>query len=58
MYITEPCEPRGWGNRIGDSCTVGGGGGQVLTLALILESALSLKRVFWDLNGVGVVKEG
>ena len=37
---------------------LGGGGGQVLTLALILESALSLKRVFWDLNGVGVVKEG
>ena len=21
-------------------------------------SALSLKRIFWDLNGVGVVKEG
>ena len=34
-----------------------GGGGEVLTLALILESVLSLKRVFWDLNGVGVVKE-
>ena len=44
-------------------------GGRVSTLALILEgepfrwskfqpSALLLKRIFWDLNGVGVVKEG
>ena len=51
------------GERIGVNYVNGEGG--FYHLALILEgeskfepSALSLKRIFWGFNGVGVVKEG
>ena len=45
MCITEPCEPQGWGDRIGKNCTAGGEVNTGSNIGVILLVGVNLNTV-------------